>query len=162
MHRSNSEEDTYFQLWTKCRGWSQSKPAENAVRGTGVEISDSTRWIINFHSTSAHPPPVESKALFSTCFQESLNGIVTVGRRGGCPFCSVDLSWNIKSPSIVTQHFPHAAHNKCMRKKGQGQPFVRALFAGLRNLLVHPNVQRGFHSHRRWAFYHLGFTLHEN
>lgn len=24
----------YFQLWTKCRGWSQSKPAENAVRKT--------------------------------------------------------------------------------------------------------------------------------
>ena len=22
----------YFQLWTKCRGWSQSKPAENAAR----------------------------------------------------------------------------------------------------------------------------------
>lgn len=86
VHRSNSEEDTYFQLWTKCRGWSQSKPAENAVRGTGVEISDGTRWIINFHSTSAHPPPVESKALFSTCFQESLNGIVTVGRGGGLSF----------------------------------------------------------------------------
>ncbi len=25
-------EGTYFQLWTKCRVWSQSMPAENAAR----------------------------------------------------------------------------------------------------------------------------------
>lgn len=26
-----NKKGAYFQLWTKCRGWSQSKPAENAV-----------------------------------------------------------------------------------------------------------------------------------
>lgn len=27
----NYSNTTYFQLWTKCRDWSQSKPAENAI-----------------------------------------------------------------------------------------------------------------------------------
>lgn len=29
---ANYSNPTYFQLWTKCRDWSRSKPAENAVK----------------------------------------------------------------------------------------------------------------------------------
>lgn len=28
----HAQNGTYFQLWTKCRVWSQSMPAENAAR----------------------------------------------------------------------------------------------------------------------------------
>lgn len=40
LNVANYNNTTYFQLWTKCRDWSRSKPAENAAeKKTGISLA---------------------------------------------------------------------------------------------------------------------------